>query len=292
MIDGEHAGIRRDESARAAPARRGWRLLALAFTALALVVAGGVAGAVTALHYGRPAAVVSSGPPASSGAPAPAGELARAAAIALPSVVTIEVAAGGAVSEGSGVVLSSDGTIITNNHVIEPAAGGAGAITVTFRGGRTARAAIVGRDPGADIAVIRAVGVTDATPAVLGNPSRLRVGDTVLAVGSPLGLSGSVTSGIVSALHRTISVSNGDNPYLGEASRGGTIDNVIQTDTAINPGNSGGALVDSAGRVVGITTAIASVGGGYIGQGSGSIGVGFAIPIETAYRIARILMGR
>ena len=125
-----------------------------------------------------------------------------------------------------------------------------------------------------------------AAPARLGTASGLHVGDTVLAIGSPLGLSRTVTSGIVSALHRSISA--------GQSGQGGTevLRDVIQTDTAINPGNSGGALVDGTGRVVGITTAIATVGGSYIGQQSGSIGVGFAIPIAAAYRIASHLLSR
>jgi putative serine protease PepD len=116
----------------------------------------------------------------------------------------------------------------------------------------------------------------------------------VLAIGSPLGLSGTVTSGIVSALHRSITAGRQSSPYDGQSGQGATevLRDVIQTDTAINPGNSGGALVDGTGRVVGITTAIATVGGGYIGQQSGSIGVGFAIPIATAYRIATHLLGR
>ena len=139
-------------------------------------------------------------------------------------------------------------------------------------------------------------GVSGLVPAAFGSASRLRVGDTVLAIGSPLGLAGSVTSGIVSALHRTITVgSQSSQPYngtLGQSSQSASIiSNMIQTDTAINPGNSGGALVNDAGQVVGITTAIASTGGGYIGQQSGSIGVGFAIPAETASRIAAQLAG-
>src|SRR5579863_6422901 len=132
-------------------------------------------------------------------------------------------------------------------------------------------------------------------PAAFGSVSGLHVGDTVLAIGSPLGLTGSVTSGIISALHRTITVGSRSNqPYGGFPGQSSpstsVISNVIQTDTAINPGNSGGALVNDVGQVVGITTAIAGTGGGYIGQQSGSIGVGFAIPADTASRIAAQLM--
>ncbi len=256
------------------------------------------AGAVIALHYaGNTPVTVSAPPPGHGVAAAPSQQVARAAAAAMPSVVTITVTTASGSGEGSGVILRSDGTIITNNHVIEAAAGGAGLISVTLAGGRSARADIIGQDPAADIAVIRAIGVSGAAPARLGTASGLHAGDTVLAIGSPLGLSGTVTSGIVSALHRSITAASQDSPYGGlpGQSRRGTANvlrDVIQTDTAINPGNSGGALVDDSGRVVGITTAIATMGGGYIGQQSGSIGVGFAIPIDTAYRIATQLISK
>jgi putative serine protease PepD len=195
--------------------------------------------------------------------------------------------------EGSGVILRSDGTIVTNGHVIEAATGGAGVIKVTFASGRSKNAVILGQDPAADIAVIRAFGVSDAVAARLGAASGLHVGDPVLAIGSPLGLAGTVTSGIVSALHRSIAAASQQSPDgLAGQSQGSArvLRDVIQTDTAINPGNSGGALADGTGRVVGITTAIATVGGGYIGQQSGSIGVGFAIPIDAAYRAATRLL--
>jgi putative serine protease PepD len=175
--------------------------------------------------------------------------------------------------------------------VIEAAAGGSGVIRVTFADGGSARAVIVGQDPAADIAVIRASSVSGVTPARLGLASGLHAGGTVLAVGSPLGLPETVTSGIVSALHRSITTS-GQVPPTGGQPAAEALRDVIQTDTAIKPGNSGGALVDDTGAVVGITTAIATLGGGYIGQQSGSIGVGFAIPISTAYRIAMQLMSR
>ena len=277
----------------AAGGRRGpGRYVLAGAAAAALVLAGGGAGAAIALHYEGTTTVAESAPPSGpSSAAAVSQQLARAAAAALPSVVTIMVTTSGGSGEGSGVILRSDGTILTNNHVVEGAADGAGVIKVAFAGGETKDAVIIGQDPAADIAVIRASGVSGAVPARLGSPSGLHVGDTVLAVGSPLGLSGTVTSGIVSALHRSITAANRGSPDNGlpGQSQQGTSDvlrDVIQTDTAINPGNSGGALVDDTGRVVGITTAIASVGGGYIGQQSGSIGVGFAIPISTAYQVA------
>lgn len=277
------------------PGRRAGRFLLIMAAALALVAAGGAAGADIALHYGKPAAtVIAAAPPAAGRPAARAGEgLARVAAAVLPSVVTITVTTATGTGEGSGVILRSDGTIVTNSHVIEGAAGGAGVIKVTFASGQSKNAVIVGRDPAADIAVIRAFGVSDAVPAHLGAASGLQVGDTVLAIGSPLGLAGTVTSGIVSALHRSITAASQQPPdaRLGQsAGSAQVLRDVIQTDTAINPGNSGGALADDTGRVVGITTAIATVGGGYIGQQSGSIGVGFAIPVGAAYRIAARLL--
>ncbi len=281
----------------AGPARRpGWGRYALfTLAGCVLAVAGGGAGAALALHYDGHTTTVASAPPASPAAGG-GGQLAKVAVAVVPSIVTITVTTGTQLGEGSGVITGSDGTILTNNHVIDAAAGGAGTIEVIFSSGRTATASIVGQDASADLAVIRAAGVSGLVPAAFGSASGLRVGDTVLAIGSPLGLAGSVTSGIVSALHRTITVGRqSSQPYngtLGQSSQSASvISNMIQTDTAINPGDSGGALVNDAGQVVGITTAVASTGGGYIGQQSGSIGVGFAIPAETASRIAAQLAG-
>jgi S1-C subfamily serine protease len=214
-------------------------------------------------------------PAAHAASGAPTEQLANAAAAAAPSVVLITVTTSTGTGEGSGAIIRSDGTILTNNHVVSSAAGGPGVIKVTFASGRSADAGI---------AVIRARNVSGLRPATLGSASELRVGDTVLAIGSPLGLAGTVTSGIVSALHRTLRAGGQE----GETN----IADVVQTDTAINLGNSGGALVDDTGRVVGITTAIATLGGGYLGQQSGSIGLGFAIPIDTAFRIASDLLKR
>jgi putative serine protease PepD len=278
-----------DASTQTQPAsrtgHRAGRYLLTTLAAAGLAVASGGAGAAIALHENQSATVTASTPPAQvSPATATGVQLARAAATALPSVVTIMVTTSSSSGEGSGVILRSDGTIVTNNHVIEAAADGAGVIKVIFAGNQSQTAVIVGQDPAADIAVIRVQGVSGATPAKLAAASELRVGDTVLAIGSPLGLSGTVTSGIVSALHRSITERS-------QSSSAEVLRDVIQTDTAINPGNSGGALIDDTGRVVGITTAIATLGGGYIGQQSGSIGVGFAIPISAAYRVALQLMG-
>jgi putative serine protease PepD len=217
--------------------------------------------------------------------------LSQAAATVLPSVVSIGFEARGAAGSGSGVILTGDGQILTNNHVVAQAADG-GSLTVTFADGSTADAEILGRDPATDLAVIQAQDVSGLTPATFGSSEDLNVGDTVLAVGSPLGLDGSVTSGIVSALDRSITLQEEEVPSpFGGSSSGGTtaVIDAIQTDAAINPGNSGGALTDADGNVVGINTAIASLAQGTTSQG-GNIGVGFAIPIDTARDIARQLV--
>jgi putative serine protease PepD len=221
--------------------------------------------------------------------------LSQAAATVLPSVVSITFESGAGSGSGSGVILSEDGQILTNNHVVAQAADG-GSLSVTFSDGTTADAEIVGRDPATDLAVIQAQDVSGLTPATLGSSDDLNVGDTVLAIGSPLGLDGSVTSGIVSALDRAITLQGEESqsPFgggPGGSSGAGTtaVIDAIQTDAAINPGNSGGALVDTSGAVVGINTAIASLAQGTTSQG-GNIGVGFAIPIDTARDIAQQLV--
>jgi putative serine protease PepD len=206
------------------------------------------------------------------------------AARVLKSVVSISVDDASGSGTGSGVVLSADGFVLTNNHVVA-SAGSSGSIVVSFNDGRTdLRARVVGRDPETDLAVIKVVGSVRFTPAVLGSSRSLVVGDPVVAIGAPLGLSGSVTSGIVSALDRTVRVpADGTGPAT-------PLFDAIQTDAAINPGNSGGPLVDLGGQVVGITTAIATLGGGLGDSPSGSIGVGFAIPVDQARVIAQELI--
>jgi putative serine protease PepD len=202
------------------------------------------------------------------------GSVASVAAAVQPTVVDITTAVG----EGSGVVISADGNILTNNHVLEGAQGNT--VNVTFNNGKKVKATVVGTDPAGDLAVIKAQDVSGLTVAKFGNSDDVQVGDTVLALGSPLGLQGSVTAGIVSALHRTIdegSDQGGAQKSVGDA---------IQTDAAINPGNSGGALVNLAGEVIGINTAIATGG-----QGSnGNIGVGFAISSNVAKSTADQLL--
>ncbi|MGN2635888.1 S1C family serine protease [Nocardia takedensis] len=259
--------------------------------ALALV-SGGVGGAVGALvaDGDNPGGSVSNAlnaprPNVNNVSNAPAGSTQAVAQKVLPSVVMIKVAGNRAEGEGSGVVLSSDGLILTNNHVA--AGGGANAkMEVVFSDGSTAPATVVGADPVSDLAVIRVQGKTGLTPIELGASSGLQVGQPVIAIGSPLGLAGTVTTGIVSALNRPVSTQ-------GEAatSQVNPVIDAIQTDAAINPGNSGGALVDGDGKLIGINTAIASLGADASAQ-SGSIGLGFAIPVDQARRVATELIDK
>jgi putative serine protease PepD len=270
------------------PNRKGRRVTSmLAVAALAAAVGGGVGGVV-----GRETAPSSAGssvdtlnqpPPATSDQPASA--ITTVAQRVLPSVVQLVGSAG----EGSGAVISADGLILTNAHVLAAAQGGQ--LTATFQNGSTAPVREVGRDTQADIAVLRAQGVSGLTPIQLGNSDALQVGQPVVAIGAPLGLAGTVTSGIVSALNRPVETQPEPTPNL-DQSQGGlgglartptSVLDAIQTDAAINPGNSGGPLVDMQGRIVGLNSAIASLGRG--GQ-AGSIGLGFAIPINQAKRIA------
>jgi len=217
---------------------------------------------------------------------------AAVAAAVLPSVVVLEVSGAGQADTGSGVVLSTDGYVLTNNHVVAAAASG-GSVRVTFNDGTSAAARIIGTDAASDLAVVK-VDRTGLHPATLGRSATLRVGDPVLAVGSPLGLSGTVTSGIVSALDRPVTTSGSSGGSGGSGSTGSaapTVLDAIQTDAAVNPGNSGGPLVDMAGQVIGVNSAIASLGSSAAGSAqSGNIGVGFAIPVDQAKVIASQLI--
>ncbi|WP_010146316.1 S1C family serine protease [Serinicoccus profundi] len=197
-----------------------------------------------------------------------------------PSTVSISVAGMGGEGSGSGVVWDDQGHIVTNAHVVE----GAQQVQVMVPGGRSYPADVVGSDPSSDLAVLQLETVPDdLTPIAVGDDSALGVGDPVMAVGNPLGLSGTVTTGIVSALDRPVTTqgSNG-NPADPNAA---VYTNAIQTSAAINPGNSGGALVNAAGELVGINSSIASLSSGATGQ-SGSIGIGFAIPSGKVQLIA------
>ncbi|GAB3187631.1 S1C family serine protease [Nesterenkonia suensis] len=239
-----------------------------------------------------------------------------AAAKASPSVVTLSVGAANAAGSGSGIILDTEGHILTNTHVVT--LGGATAepeIQVRLSDGSVRTAEVVGTDPLSDLAVIKLDDPEGVQPAELGTSSDLNVGDRAIAIGAPLGLDGTVTDGIISTLERTISVASAavdeespdaPQPEEGEPdddgfefyfpdletspSQGSIHINVIQTDAAINQGNSGGALVDSEGRVIGVNVAIASTGGGISEAEAGSIGVGFSIPIDYAQRVAEDLI--
>ena len=196
----------------------------------------------------------------------------------LPSVVSIAINSPGGTGTGSGFIIDSNGYILTNNHVVETFATGGGTLTVTLNDGSSQEAKIVGRDSSYDLAVIK-IARTGLSALQFGDSDKVEVGDAVIAIGSPLGLSGTVTSGIISAKNRPVTSGSGNGG--GESS----FINALQTDAAVNPGNSGGPLVDATGAVIGVNSAIASLGSSVGGQ-SGSIGLGFAIPINQARRTA------
>ncbi|WP_231442802.1 trypsin-like peptidase domain-containing protein [Brevibacterium zhoupengii] len=203
------------------------------------------------------------------------------------SVVSIQVGTNGQVQGlGSGSIYDDQGHVITNNHVVAPADTPSGEIAVTMKNGGTVKAEIVGRDPSTDIAVIKLDQVPkDAGPLPVGDSKEMKVGDPVMALGNPLGLADSVTTGIVSALDRPVSTENiGEDATSQEKEM--TITNAIQTDAAINPGNSGGPLVDGDGNFIGVNSAAASLSQAGEGGQSGSIGIGFAIPSSQAVMIA------
>jgi len=205
-------------------------------------------------------------------------DVAAIAESVLPSVVSILIEAGNNSGSGSGFIVQSDGYILTNNHVAAPAVNG-GELTVVFEDGEKAIAKIVGRNSSYDLAVLK-VDKKGLPAAVLGDSSAVRVGEVAIAIGAPLGLNGTVTSGIISSLDRPVTAGGrGELAFI----------NAIQTDAAINPGNSGGPLLDGSGRVIGINSAIATLAG-TIGGETGSIGLGFAIPINSAKRIAEELI--
>jgi putative serine protease PepD len=259
------------------PKRRTGALIAGAAIVAALGAGAGV-GSYAFLADGQnasPLNVTSAAPPS----PTLNGTVAAAAAKIEPSLVTIAVQSNGSGAIGSGMVLDKDGHILTNNHVVA-GAGDQGTIAVTFHNGTTATAKVVGTSESNDLAVIKVDGVNDLNPVTFAKSSELQVGQTVVAAGAPLGLSESVTSGIVSNTARPVrSGDNNDAVYLG-----------VQTDAAINPGNSGGPLVDLNGAVVGINSSIASTSSGADGGQPGNIGIGFAIPSDIAARVANDLI--
>jgi putative serine protease PepD len=270
-----------------APKRRRRRGTWIIAACAGCAVAGGVIGGVIASAIDSPsssstatAAATIPGHNESTGSGQPAGAVCQVTQVAkdvLPSVVTISATGASAGGTGSGEVIKSDGYILTNNHVIAPAANG-GTLEVLFSDGKSVPATLVGRDPVTDVAVIKVA--ESGLPAIpIGKSSTLAVGQPVVVLGAPLGLTSTVTSGIVSALNRTIQVP-------GENSQSALLLNAIQTDAAINPGNSGGAMVNCAGQFVGIPSAGATVPSSSGESSGGSIGLGFAIPSDYALALA------
>ncbi|MFF5055640.1 trypsin-like peptidase domain-containing protein [Micromonospora sp. NPDC000663] len=239
----------------------------------ALMLGSGVAGGALALALdgdgGGVTRTYSAAPVLNSA------DLPKIAASVQDSVVSITTDSG----EGSGVVLSTDGYVLTNNHVVASASGNT--VRVVFADGKNAEAKIVGTDPKTDLAVVKANGVSDLKAAKFGDSDAMQVGDQVLALGSPLGLQGSVTAGILSARDRTIRAGEGQPDPSQQGQAVSSISGLLQTDAPINPGNSGGALVNTRGEVIGVNTAIATSG-----QSTGNIGVGFAIPSNKAKDVA------
>ncbi|WP_435743300.1 S1C family serine protease [Nocardioides sp. SYSU DS0663] len=274
--------------APAAPApARGRKGFAAAVLTGALVLggAGGLGGAALWTAYDDESAATAGG----TGSPAvatqvattdddaPAGSVEAVAAGVLPSVVKIDVVGRAGSGSGSGIVLTSDGQILTNEHVVSMATEG-DQITVSFSDGRRAPAEVLGTDPLTDTAVIQAQDVDGLTVATIGESGALDVGEQVVAIGSPFGLESTVTTGIVSALDRPVNVGTDDE-------NNSTTYPAIQTDAAINPGNSGGPLVNMDGQVIGINSSIRTASVGLGGGSGGSIGLGFAIPIDEVLPI-------
>lgn len=291
-------------------ARRGLLKGRLALvTAVAAVAAllGGVAGGVIA--EGRDSTSAASSTlvrPVSSNSDGTANVAAIAAAVS-PSVVQITVRTSTGTATGTGVVLTSGGQILTNFHVISGAVNEGGRTTVTFKDGSTANATVTGTDKSLDVAVINASGVSGLTPAALGNSDNVAIGDSVVAIGNPEGLTGTVTSGIISAKNRQVSVqvdegtTSGNGGFgfpnlpglngrsSGSASSADTATyKALQTDAALNPGNSGGPLINASGQVIGLNSAMYSASGSNStadSSSAGSVGLGFAIPINDVKNV-------
>ncbi|MFE0651640.1 S1C family serine protease [Streptomyces sp. NPDC059534] len=277
----------------AAPAPAGRRRTGgvVAAVLVAALVAGGIGGGIgywaaeRGDDNGFSSTTVTSGEAPASFKREP-GTVAAVAAKALPSVVTIQAKSGGAEGEGgtgTGFVYDQEGHIVTNNHVVASAADG-GTLSVTFSDGKTYDAQVVGRAEGYDVAVLKLTNAPKGlTPLPLGDSDKVAVGDSTIAIGAPFGLSNTVTTGIISAKNRPVASgdgSGGSNSYM----------SALQTDASINPGNSGGPLLDASGAVIGINSAIQSTGSGFGQSQAGSIGLGFAIPVNQARNVAQQLI--
>jgi|UniRef100_UPI00404B3C94 putative serine protease PepD len=260
-----------------APSRSGLgRTITLRSALLIALVVGVIAGTFGAASsgslFGRSVNLVKS----TAAIERPAGSVAEIAQRVLPSVVSIETRSSDGGSSGSGFVIDSSGYILTNNHVIDSAAISGGQIKVRLSTGNSYTARVIGRDGSYDLAVLK-ITAPNLKALQFGDSDAVAVGDSVIAIGSPLGLSGTVTLGIISAKNRAVTA--------GEREEENSFINALQTDAAINPGNSGGPLVDSTGAVIGVNSAIATLGSSF-GPRTGSIGLGFAIPINQARKTA------
>jgi S1-C subfamily serine protease len=255
---------------------------------VAAAVGGGTAYGIQELTGGDTVAASSTGTTA-----VPAGQKGTVASVAKavsPSIVEISAASNAGASTGSGVIITADGEIITNNHVVS----GASSVQVTTSDGKRYTAEVVGTDSAKDLALIKLEDASGLPVATLGDSDAVQVGDQVVAIGSPEGLTGTVTSGIVSALDRDVTVPTdeeqqqpdggwpfecGGRQFNGDTGSSTTTYKAIQTDASLNPGNSGGALIDMSGRIIGINSAMYSAAGS--SADAGSVGLGFAIPIDT-----------
>jgi putative serine protease PepD len=276
-----------DPSAAPEPKRRSGKVRMGIAGLVAGALIGGAAGAGAATLLDDPAAPAGSTASGSNVVienPETATTATAAAAKAAPSVVTIYVASSSGSGSGSGVVLSEDGYVLTNSHVVTLDGGDTGTVQVRTSEGTLYDATVVGTDPASDLAVVKVDDADGLTAATFADSDDVQVGDVAVAIGAPLGLSNTVTDGIISATGRAVAT--------GSTQGDATVLDALQTDAAINPGNSGGALVNGAGEVIGINTAIATVASGLPGgqPESGNIGVGFAIPSNTAQRIAQELI--
>ncbi|MEV7782493.1 trypsin-like peptidase domain-containing protein [Kitasatospora sp. NPDC088351] len=282
---------------------RGRVALVTAVAAVAAVLGGVTGGVVAADEHGSGTRTTTIASPVSARSDGSADVAAVAAAVA-PSVVQITVQGASGTATGTGVVLNKDGQILTNYHVISGAVDG-GRLTVTFKDGSTTQATVTGTDKALDVAVITASGARNLAPAVLGDSSAVSVGDPVVAIGNPEGLTGTVTSGIISAENREVTVQVDESSTSGNGGfgfpnlpglRGGTPQSsgdtttykAFQTDAALNPGNSGGPLINASGQVIGINSAMYSANGSNStagGSSAGSVGLGFAIPINDIKQV-------
>lgn len=277
-------------------ARRGVGLMA-AVAIAAAAIGGGTATLVQQLTADTPA-TASSAVNGTTVSASSKGTVAGVAAAVSPAIVEISASSNAGQSTGSGVIITSDGEIVTNNHVIS----GASSVSVRLSDGKTYRAAVVGTDPDKDLALIKLQGASGLRTATLGDSSKVKVGEEVVAIGSPEGLTGTVTSGIVSALDRDVTVAKDDDggqdrqqqydprqgwpfefggqQFNGDTGSSKTTYKAIQTDASLNPGNSGGALINMNGEIIGINSAMYSPSSSS-GSTAGSVGLGFAIPIDT-----------